>query len=431
MKANHTDHLPFLYTSETRPAISTSSNNSGCQKNQPRSFTEILHLHKTNNSVQFLEKLLDRASSISASHVYIEPEETVLRIRYRTLGQLSEEIAPSNETSFDINELLTALYKTREEILSFEEPSILKASFGTDHYDLILMPLQTTWGLSLTIGLNKTLRFAPTLDELEIPHFTLKQLRDILNAKSGFLLLTGPIASGKQFTRLAVLQALNTPDSKIFSIEERSSLQLPRVCHVPINIGTNVNKNFVHHLLQQAPDICSTDHLVQSEILIPLLKATLNHTMLVASTHASSAIDALLQLKAIGCNKHIIAQSLKGILTQQEIPKVCPDCKKVHHLSSSEKKWIQQNFPGVTIVEGSFTVGEGCDTCANTGLSGVCTIYELIGNSEELSEAIIEGSRSSLTTAISLRNNFQTLRQKAFSLANSGLIPLQQVILIP
>lgn len=430
MKAKHTDQLPFLYTPDTRSAPPASPNKLGRQTKHPRSFAEILSLHKSNYSVRFLEGILDRAASISASHIYIESEETVLRIRYRVSGQLNEEIVPIDDTSFDIHELLAAVYGNDQDLLSFEDPSILKANFGAALYDLTLMPLRTTWGVSLTIGLNKTLRYAPTLDELEIPHFTLKQLRDILNVKSGLLLLVEPIAGKKQLTRLAVLQALNTPDSKIFSIEEHPSLQIPRVCHVPINTGKNTGDSFAHYLLQQAPDICSTDHLVQSEILIPLIKATLNNTMLVASTRASSAIDALHQLKAIGCNKHIIAHSLKGILTQQEVSKVCPNCKKVHHLSSSDKKWIQQHFPGEVIVEGSFTIGEGCDNCANTGLSGVCNVYELIVGSEELSEAIIEGSKNSLTTAISLRNNFQTLKQKAFSLANNGTIPLQQVMLI-
>lgn len=431
MKAKHSEHLPFLYTSDIRTASSNSPNKLSQQTTTPQiTFAEILHRHHSNNSVKFFNNVLERAASVSASHVYFEPEDTVLRVRYRASGELKEEVSPIDEIKFDITELLTALFENTDTLLDFSKPSSLQARLGLTDFDLTLMPLRTAWGLSLTIALNKTLRFAPMLDELEIPHFTLKQLRDILNVKAGFLLLAGPVSSESQLTRLAILQALNTPDNKIISIENNTLLTLPRVSHVPLIGDSDSKESYLHYLLQQAPDICSIDHLAQSDIFSPLLNATLNNTKLIASTYASSAIEALAQLKALGYNKHIVAQSLRGVLTQRKVSKVCPNCKRVQHLSSLDKKWIQQNFPGEVVVEGSFTMGEGCNQCANTGLSNTCTIYELIGSSEELSEAILEGDMSSLTTAISLRSNFQTLKQKAFALANRGIIPLHQVMLI-
>lgn len=430
MKAKHPGHLPYIYTSDTRAVSSNSSYKPSKQTTPSATFAEILHQHQSNSSLLFLNKLLKQAASISASHIYIEPEDSVLRIRYRTSGELNEETEPTNDKKFDITELLTVLYGNIEAPFNSTEPSTLSARLGITDYDLTVMPLRTTLGLSLTIALNKKMRFAPTLDELELPHFTLKQLRDILEFKTGFLLLAGSVACATQLTRLAILQALNTPDCKIISIEKHPSLTLPRVSHVPLAKGSKPNGSYSHYLLQQAPDICSIDHLAHSDIFGPLLEATLNNTRLIASTQAPSAISALLQLKALGYNRHMIAQSLRGILIQQKVPKVCTACKKVHRLSSLDKKWIQQNFPGEVIVEGRFTIGEGCNSCANTGLSSTCTIYELISSSEELCEAIILGDNSSITTALSLRSNFQTLKQKAFSLANKGIIPLQQVMLI-
>ena len=430
MKAEQKDHLPFLYTSDTRPASPVISKQQSFQEKLASSFTEILQLHENNRSVLYLESILQRASSIAASHVYIEPEETVLRIRYRTSERLTEEIISTNLDIFDIEELLAALYGSLDRHLSFEAAGIIKAHFGNIDYELTIMPIRTAWGLSLTIALKKAVKFAQTLDELEIPNFTLKQLRNKLEAKSGLILIAGPAASGKQITRLAVLQELNTPDSKIISAENHPSIQIPRICHVPIHPSANRSESFAEYLLQQSPDICSIDNLNHSKLVVPLVNATISNRLLVATTDARNAIDTLEQLKALGCSKHILAHSLKAILTQRELPKVCSNCKRVHHLGSTDRNWIQQHFPGNGFAEGKFTVGEGCDACSNTGVSGSCKIYELVQGSEDLSEAILEGSRASLATAISLRSNFQTLKQKAFSLALNGTIPLQQVMLI-
>ncbi len=430
MKAKNTDPLPHLYTYSDRPAISPKTSILSSQAKQPGSFAEFLRIHKDNESVLFLENLLHRASCMSASLIYIEPEETLFRVRYRTSNELHEEIIPADQTQFDLKELLNALYGSNENCFLPRPSRTMNINFDELYFDLKIMPLLTAWGLSLTLGLQKKIRFAATLDELEIPKFTLKQLRDILNTKSGFVLLTGPRSCGKNFTLLAMLQELNTPNSKIISFEENPKVQIPRVSHLSAHNSVNNSDDIASHILQQAPDICSTDYFAEGDILIPLLNATLNNTMLLASCHAPAAIDALEQLFSLGCKTHIVAQSLRGILIQQDFSKVCPNCKKVHHLSTTEKNWIMQNFPGEAVVEGGFTIGEGCEKCANSGVAGSRKVYELIRNSEELSEAIVEGSRASLTTAISLRKNFQSVKQKAFSLAKEGVIPIQHVMTV-
>ncbi|MCB1754100.1 MAG: Flp pilus assembly complex ATPase component TadA [Gammaproteobacteria bacterium] len=382
------------------------------------------------SSFTLLQTALLLAHQKSAYCVYIEPEETVTRLRFRIPGALLEERIENGEQPFHASSAITQL--TGQAVPDKGLPAEINLSVRIERqeYDIRIFPLPGDSGQMLTIKLRKKLRFAPTLDELDIPRFTLKQLRDIIRGGPGLILITGPAGSHKKLSLYAILQDLNAPSRKIISLEKSIQYPLPRISQVRLPESSANTEEFARYILEQAADVLCLDNIRNGVLFNKLLIEALNSVSLLSSIDARSALEGVRKLQASGIDSFALSCSLSAILTQQALRTVCEHCRVVHKLTDPERRWVDNNFPGRLPVNGSFSEGEGCQHCANTGFGEEIRIYELIRSDTDIANAILQKDIAALGTAVALRNNFETLKQRAFDLACKGKVPLSQAMLV-
>jgi type II secretory ATPase GspE/PulE/Tfp pilus assembly ATPase PilB-like protein len=380
--------------------------------------------------LQFFISALIKAHERSSHCFYIEPDEQFIRLRLRVDDSLDEELLPTNEL-FSTQDIINQLLLHCDSEQANNQKINLTVVIEKQDYELQLLPLAGALHHSLTVKLKKKIRFSPALGEIDIPKFSLRRLRDLIKLDKGLVLVIAPKYGKKQQTLYALMQELNTPNNKIISLESTIQLPLPRVSHIQYSKAKPYEQEkFAQFLLEQDPDIICLDEEQQTPLLSTLLSQTLDNLSIFSAVQAGTSIEGLKKLQAEGVHMPSLSLALNAIMTQRKVKHVCLECKAVHRLTDLELDWASRHFPGETLLSGNFTYGEGCKACKGSGLSREQVLYELICIDKEISAAIGSGDLAAFTTAIALRQDFETLEQKAFSLAKQGVIPINQAMLI-
>ncbi len=381
-------------------------------------------------STQLINNSLLKAASLNATTLYIEPEERVVRIRFRIGSELIEELIPENH-GFELISFLNLATQTKIESDDLAPETIIQASMKGTEYELSLLPLTDFGGYqNLTIKLRKSLKFALTLDELEIPAITLSHIRKCLHSKPALFLICSENSHDASITRHAILQELNTPYRKILSIEGAQCHHLPRVTQISLSNQQERLKDQAETLLLHEADVISLNETHEQSLLKSLIEIAPDLTSVIGTVKANSAISGIKRFIR-GNNLNIqFAKKLSGILTLQSVLKACSHCKSVHKTSDYEANWVKNNFPGYDFSNRCFVEGEGCEKCQNTGFFGQRVLYEFIAINEGMRNSIVDADLSNFATELALRDQFESLKQKAFKHALNGDIPLSQALRI-
>lgn len=391
-----------------------------------KTLNEYSRLFPSNQSLRLFKQWVEKSLSLGADCLYIEPETDLIRVRFRTHGVLSEEIYFEERNTYDAKELLLAIDIPPPKTSFICGEKLLTTVTSSKTYTLRVLPLNTQNGIAITIEIHALDTVLPSLDTMAVPAFILRQVKELLQLSSGIFVIAGNIGNGKKQSLYAMLDYLNTPEKKIISLEDPVLHRFPRINQILTRDIDNAS-NAADYLLSQQASIYGLDTSVAPAMRTKILEAAVEKHAVITTQRARSAMEAIQQLIKT-CDRHTLAYALNAVLLQHKLMKVCETCKKVHHLTPREQRWVQHHFPGEQITDGAYTKGEGCENCNFTGLGEASYIYELVIVNDEISRAVAANNIEQLSAAIALRNNFNTALQRAYALATKGVIPIDQVL---
>ena len=135
-----------------------------------------------------------------------------------------------------------------------------------------------------------------------------------------------------------------------------------------------------------------------------------------------------MRLIDMGCDTFLVASSLRAVIAQRLVRKICEHCKQPYQLSPQELTWLG-NIDG-TALDAQFHKGTGCHHCNNTGYSGRIGVYELLEMDEDLLYALRKGDAAEFTRAAANSPHFRSLSQCALDYARAGVTSVQEVFKI-
>lgn len=378
------------------------------------------------NSLKLTHRALLSAVRCGATSVFIEPEEGLTRLRFRVGRQLREEIAYADDALFEASAVIRTLNGNSQTDQALQVSILIDGEV----HDIQLAPLTTHRADALTLHIDKRIRFAPTLDELGLSAQALRRLRVISREQNGLVLLAGECRSGMQLLNYAMLQDLNCPDLRMISIEDRVRLPLPRVAQLTMPTTRDAREALLQSLTLQDPDVISLQRINERRFFAGLMETAAGNRRMIAGVEARTAIRALHRLRSLQLRLADLAPLLTGIVSCQVVRTVCPHCKHVHQPLEREQHWVQENFPGTRTQQDVFVDGEGCDSCAWTGLGPAKGLYDVVEINQEMRAAIAVDDIQAFSTALALEPGFESLRQKAFDLARQGEVSLAQAMTV-
>ena len=379
--------------------------------------------------VKLLQKIFEEAINAKASDIHIEPDETVLRIRKRIDGVLSEQVM--NEKRIAAALVVRLKLMSGLDISEKRLPQDGRFNLRVKHHNIDVristMPVQ--FGESVVMRLLDHTDGVMALENVGMPEDLVERFRKVIHRPHGLVLVTGPTGSGKTTTLYGALSELNEPEKKIITVEDPVEYRLPRISQVQVHekIGLDFG-NVLRATLRQDPDILLVGEIRDSESAEIALRASMTGHMVLSTLHTNDAITSALRLIDIGVDGYLVATALKAIVAQRLVRRICSSCIEPHEPDANERQLIALVAQGEDHSNTQFKRGSGCPHCFNTGYRGRIGVFEMLEINHAMAEALRDNSISEFSRATHASPNFRPLSHSAFEYAVQGVTTLEEVM---
>lgn len=376
--------------------------------------------------VKLLQSIFEDAVQVRASDIHIEPDEGLLRIRQRVDGVLQEHTLNQVKIASALVlrlKLMSGLDISEKRLPQDGRFNIKVRSHSID-VRLSTMPIQH--GESVVMRLLDQSAGLLSLDETGMPTHILKRVRSIIKRPHGMVLVTGPTGSGKTTTLYGALSELNQQESKIITVEDPVEYRIGRINQVQINnkIGLSF-ASILRTALRQDPDIIMVGEMRDQETVDIGLRAALTGHLVLSTLHTNDAITSAMRLIDMGAPAYLVASSLRAIIAQRLVRRVCSDCKSPYQPDHQESSWLK--YLGENTTGTQFFKGQGCTACNHSGYKGRVGIFELLEMDDAMMDALRINDTQGFAKAAKNSANFIPLSAMALSYAKQGITSLDEV----
>ncbi|TWX72717.1 GspE/PulE family protein [Colwellia sp. C1TZA3] len=377
---------------------------------------------------KLLQSVFEDAVQMRASDVHIEPDENALRIRQRIDGVLQENILKENKiaSAMVLRLKLMAGLDISEKRLPQDGRFNLKIKGHNIDVRMSTMPVQ--YGESVVMRLLDQSAGLLSLDETGMPEDFVKRIRHQISRPHGMVLVTGPTGSGKTTTLYAALSELNKASKKIITVEDPVEYRLPRVNQVQVNSKINLTFSTVlRTALRQDPDILMVGEMRDQETVEIGLRGALTGHLVLSTLHTNDAITSALRLLDMGAAGFLVGSSLRAIIAQRLVRKVCESCRQAYQPEPQEIMWLS-HLVAEDIKALEFSHGRGCQTCQYTGYKGRIGVFELLEMNEPMMAALKRNDTEAFTLAAKEHPGFRPLALATFDYAKLGVTSVEEVL---
>ena len=390
-------------------------------------FTTGLEEEQDTAVARLLQSIFEDAVQAKASDIHIEPDEGLLRIRQRVDGILQENIIKEKNiaSALVLRLKLMSGLDISEKRLPQDGRTQVKIKGHVVDVRISTMPVQS--GESVVMRLLDQSAGLLTLDQTGMPSAILRRVRTLLKRPHGMVLVTGPTGSGKTTTLYGALSELNSPDTKIITVEDPVEYRLPRINQVQVNSKIDLTfSNVLRTTLRQDPDVIMVGEMRDTETVEIGLRGALTGHLVLSTLHTNDAISSAIRLIDMGAPGYLVASSLRAIIAQRLVRRICDNCKVDYSPNEEEVFWLGNIDPSAK--DATFKRGAGCQNCNQKGYRGRVGVFELL----EMNEAMMDALKASDTVAFGkaavANPTYVPLAGVALSYAKMGFTTVEEVL---
>jgi type IV pilus assembly protein PilB len=380
--------------------------------------------------IRMVSMLLIEAHRAGASDIHLEPLDKKFRVRFRIDGVLQEMQAPPKRLQSAIIsrlKIMTGSMSIAEKRLP--QDGRIQIKIKRKPIDLRVSTIPTNHGESVVMRVLDKSSLLLGLPELGFFSDDQETFERLIKLPDGILLVTGPTGSGKTSTLYACLNYINKPDRKIITVEEPIEYQMNGINQVQVNADFGMTfPNALRSILRQAPNIIMIGEIRDLETATIATNASLTGHLVFSTLHTNDAPSAVARLIDIGVQPFLVASSIRAIMAQRLVRRLCANCRRPGQLSETELRALRID-PG-QLAESQVMQPVGCDQCRQTGYKGRMGIFEIFIIDDEVRHMI---NQRSSTTALRQRARelgMRTLREDGVRKVLAGLTSAEEVISI-
>ena len=289
--------------------------------------------------------LIDQADKLGASDIHIENMRGEIRIRMRVDGML-HPVADIDKTRYRVfmgelssrANVSTASNKPQSGHMQKEV-----TRDGASHVlNIRVETIPTMYGQDAVLRLFNFDESLLNLDLLGLSEEERHEIDEVISHPRGMVLMVGPTGSGKSTTLYSMLNALNTTERKIITLEDPIEYGITGISQIPIN--TNNGGSFAEGLrsvLRLDPDVVMVGEIRDADTAKTAIQASITGHLVLSSFHANSTAAAFARMiDLIGVNP-IFATSIRLIVAQRLLRKLS-DSKKERPATEAEVRYIKK-----------------------------------------------------------------------------------------
>jgi len=374
-------------------------------------------------TVRLVNSFIQQAIQVRASDIHIEPQEEEVRVRLRVDGLLRELTRlPLGVLNSMISRIkIMAGMDIAEKRLP--QDGRFQFTLGKHSVDLRVSSLPTIYGEKIVMRLLDQGAMLLSLDELGFLPDIQERFTSLIRSTYGMLLITGPTGSGKTTTLYAALNALNSLEKNIITIEDPVEYLLPGINQVRVNPKAGLTfASGLRSILRQDPDIIMVGEIRDRETADIAVRAATTGHLVFSTLHTNNAAGAVTRLLDMGIEAYLANSSLIGVVAQRLVRKICPHCRENYRPEpgSPEKAWL----PDV----GELWRGRGCERCHFTGYSGRTGIHEILAMNEELRGLVTAKASAAAIKETAVARGMVSLMEDGLLKARQGITTVAEVL---
>src|SRR5581483_4300355 len=334
--------------------------------------------------VKLLQTMFEDAVQVNASDIHIEPDERELRIRFRLDGVLRVQTTADRRIGSALVSRLKLMAGLDISEKRLPQDGRLNVRVRDKNVDVRMSTMPVQHGESVVMRLLNQATGILKLEHLGMPPAMLKRFRELIHAPNGMVLVTGPTGSGKTTTLYGALNELNRPEFKILTVEDPVEYRLAGINQVQVNPKIELTfARVLRSMLRQDPDIILVGEMRDQETAEIGLRAAMTGHLVLSTLHTNDAISTALRLIDMGVEPYMVAASLRGIVSQRLVRRICETCAQPFEIDAAMKAVVRAEI-GAQADNLKFKRGAGCSQCNGTGYQGRIGVFEFLEMDDNL-----------------------------------------------
>ena len=376
-------------------------------------------------NIELVEKIIEEAVESDASDIHIQPSEFELDIRYRIDGIIqSIMILPISKTK-GINSRLKVMANLDIAETRKPQDGRFKHQMPSGKvFDFRISTYPTAYGEKTVMRILDPSKGQISLDKLGFSPITLKKWQNAIANSTGIILVTGPTGSGKSTTLYATLSILNSPDVNIITVEDPVEYNMKGIAQGQLNEKAGMTfAAALSSMLRQDPDIIMVGEMRDVATIELAVRAALTGHLVLSTLHTNDTASSYSRLLDMGMDPFLVTATVRAIIAQRLIRKVCQTCKKqrkvnereIENLGFEENDHIYSADP------------EGCQNCGKKGYKGRAGLYELLIPSQKINSLVNDRRPDNEIKVQAIEDGMMTLSDEARSMVMSGTTSIEEI----
>lgn len=377
--------------------------------------------------VKLVNQFIIKGIRENSTDIHIEPEEKILRIRYRIDGILI--LGPSIPKQIQNAIIARIKIISEADIAETRKPqdSRIKFKLGKREIDIRVSFFPTINGENVVLRLLDKGKAVLGLEKLGMDKENIRIFTSTIERPFGMILVTGPTGSGKTTSLYSALSHLNSIEKNIITLEDPVEYEFPIIRQSQINEKIDFTFSAgLRTILRQDPDIILVGEMRDKETIDMSIRAALTGHLVFSTLHTNSSVASITRLVDMGVEPFLISSSVIMIISQRLVRKLCEYCR-----TTISDETIPDNIsPDVIKKKDTFYKANGCDRCNNTGYKGRIGIFELLNISNSIKNLIEKRATTQEIIDQAKKEGFKTLFEDALEKVHQGIISLDEAIKI-
>jgi type IV pilus assembly protein PilB len=263
---------------------------------------------------------------------------------------------------------------------------------------------------------------------------------------------------------------LNNPGVNISTIEDPVEYRIIGVNQTQVNpVAGMTFASGLRSLLRQDPNIIMVGEIRDGETADLAVQAALTGHLVFSTLHTNNAATCLPRLLDMGVEPFLIASTVRVVIGQRLVRRLCPDCREDYAPDEATLKQLEKHFSldsaeafktlhaqeaealaagiGATnpskinkrsTAEPSTTEKSitrlwkahdgGCDSCNHNGYRGRMGIYEVLANTSEVQGMIVSNATSENLQTKAIEGGMITMQLDGFIKCLRGQTTVEEIL---
>ena len=384
--------------------------------------------------VRLVDMMLADGISSRASDIHIEPSEGGVIVRYRIDGVLRQVMKIPRSAGLPLISRMKII--SGLDIADRLRPQDGRSRVAVNHekIDLRVSTLPASLGEKVVVRILNANALELSLEALGMLDDEREEVAELVSYKEGVVLVTGPTGSGKTTTLYSALKLIQGEGVNIVTVEDPVEYRMGQNI-VQVQVHEKAGLTFataLRSILRQDPDVVLVGEIRDRETAQIAVQASLTGHLVLSTLHTNNAANTVTRLVDMGMEAYKIGASLRGIIAQRLMRRLCQVCRQ--EMSAEERHKMPSHVVSLIPDDQTLYVPVGCPDCSMTGYRGRFSIVEILKMNKELERVVSDNGTADRIEQAARKNGMRLLWESGMRhvfMGDSSIEELMRVTDIP